>query len=59
MGIAHRDIKLENILLMGDNDLLRIKLSDFNHSKMMGPTEEATDYFGQLVNTRYYVYTYI
>lgn len=48
MGITHRDLKLENILLVSSEEPTRVKLSDFNHSQMLGPNEEGTDYFGQI-----------
>ncbi|KAJ2724904.1 serine/threonine protein kinase [Coemansia sp. Benny D115] len=35
LGIVHRDIKLENILL-ADRDALRIKLADFGLAKLVG-----------------------
>lgn len=47
-GIAHRDIKLENILLVEDSDDSPIKLVDFGLSKMLGPSETASDPYGTL-----------
>jgi serine/threonine protein kinase len=47
-GIAHRDLKLENILMVEDTDTAQLKLVDFGLSKMIGPTETTTDPFGTL-----------
>ena len=47
-GIAHRDIKLENILMVSDSNDSDIKLVDFGLSKFLGPTETATDPYGTL-----------
>jgi serine/threonine protein kinase len=47
-GIVHRDIKLENILLMEDTDSSQIKLVDFGLSKMLGPGDTSTDPYGTL-----------
>jgi calcium-dependent protein kinase len=38
-GIAHRDIKLENILMKNDSEDSDIKLIDFGLSKLLGPGE--------------------
>mmetsp|Transcript_24165 Transcript_24165/g.95159 ORF Transcript_24165/g.95159 Transcript_24165/m.95159 type:complete len:250 (-) Transcript_24165:796-1545(-) len=35
-GVAHRDIKLENILLSGDGNNPKVKLCDFGFSKRVG-----------------------
>lgn len=47
-GIAHRDLKLENILMCDNSDTSELKLVDFGLSKMLGPTETSTDPFGTL-----------
>ena len=47
-GIAHRDLKLENILMADDTDDSELKLVDFGLSKIMGPNETSTDPFGTL-----------
>ena len=49
-GIAHRDLKLENILMVEDTDTSQLKLVDFGLSKMIGPSETTTDPFGTLVS---------
>lgn len=49
-GIAHRDIKLENILMVDKNNDSELKLVDFGLSKIMGPSETSTDPFGTLVS---------
>lgn len=48
-GIAHRDLKLENILMVNDSDDSQLKIVDFGLSKMIGPNETALDPFGTLV----------
>ena len=48
-GIAHRDLKLENILMADPSDESELKLVDFGLSKMIGPSETSTDPFGTLV----------
>lgn len=47
-GIAHRDLKLENILMVDDSDDSQLKIVDFGLSKMIGPNETASDPFGTL-----------
>ena len=48
-GIAHRDLKLENILMCDNSDETELKLVDFGLSKILGPSETSTDPFGTLV----------
>mmetsp|Transcript_3532 Transcript_3532/g.2566 ORF Transcript_3532/g.2566 Transcript_3532/m.2566 type:complete len:143 (-) Transcript_3532:6-434(-) len=48
-GIAHRDLKLENILMTDSTDQAELKLVDFGLSKMVGPNETSNDPFGTLV----------
>ena len=48
-GIAHRDLKLENILMADLTDDSDLKLVDFGLSKILGPNETSTDPFGTLV----------
>ncbi len=50
-GIAHRDLKLENILMSDDTDDSILKIVDFGLSKMIGPNETASDPFGTLVSS--------
>ncbi len=40
-GIAHRDLKLENILMADDSDDTELRIVDFGLSKMIGPNETA------------------
>lgn len=47
-GIAHRDLKLENILMGTQDDDTDLKLVDFGLSKILGPNETSTDPFGTL-----------
>jgi len=47
-GIAHRDLKLENILMVDASDDSQLKLVDFGLSKILGPGETSTDPFGTL-----------
>jgi serine/threonine protein kinase len=54
-GIAHRDLKLENILMVDPSDIAQLKLVDFGLSKMIGPTETSTDPFGTLVTLNHYL----
>ena len=49
-GIAHRDLKLENIIMLDDTDESQLKIVDFGLSKMIGPNETASDPFGTLVS---------
>jgi serine/threonine protein kinase len=48
MGVAHRDIKLENIIMSKDTDDSDIKLIDLGLSKVLGPSETSTDPYGTL-----------
>ena len=52
IGICHRDIKLENILLVGDN--YKIKLSDFGLSKNFLDKNLKRKKLKKLVGTPYY-----
>ena len=47
-GIAHRDIKLENIMMVNRTDYSELKLVDFGLSKILGPNETCTEPFGTL-----------
>ena len=47
-GIAHRDLKLENVLMETDDDDARLCITDFGLSRMVGPGETASDPFGTL-----------
>eukprot|EP00347_Sterkiella_histriomuscorum_P019499 403341396 len=47
-GIVHRDIKLENILMVDQSNESELKLVDFGLSKILGPNETTNDPFGTL-----------
>jgi calcium-dependent protein kinase len=48
-GIAHRDIKLENIMMVETKDNSDLKLVDFGLSKLLGPNETSNEPFGTIV----------
>lgn len=45
-GIVHRDIKLDNVLIVDESDDSDVKLVDFGLSKMIGPNEYALEPYG-------------
>jgi len=47
-GIVHRDLKLENIMMTESNESGQPKIVDFGLSKIIGPSETATEPFGTL-----------
>ena len=47
-GIAHRDIKTENVLLTSDDENADIRLLDFSLSKIVGPGQKCTEPYGTL-----------
>ena len=47
-GIAHRDLKTENILLTRESEDADIRLVDFGLSKIVGPNEKCTEPYGTL-----------
>jgi serine/threonine protein kinase len=49
-GIVHRDLKLENILMVDSANDSELKIVDFGLSKILGPNETSTDPFGTLVS---------
>lgn len=51
-GIAHRDLKLENIMMLNDKDDSPLKLVDFGLSRILGPNETSKEPFGTLVNLK-------
>ncbi len=50
-GIVHRDLKLENILMVDLSNESELKLVDFGLSKILGPNETSTEPFGTLVKS--------
>ena len=48
IGVIHRDLKGENILMSDLSDNASLKLSDFGLSKIIGPTEKCTESYGTL-----------
>ncbi len=48
LGIVHRDLKLENIMMSNMTDSAIPKIVDFGLSKIIGPNETATEPFGTL-----------
>ena len=47
-GIAHRDMKPDNIMMASKDDTSEIKLIDFGLSKIIGPKERSKDPFGTI-----------
>lgn len=47
-GIAHRDMKPDNIMMASDEEDSEIKLIDFGLSKIIGPKERSKDPFGTI-----------
>jgi len=47
-GIAHRDMKPDNIMMADDGEDSEIKLIDFGLSKIIGPKERSKDPFGTI-----------
>lgn len=47
-GIAHRDMKPDNIMMATDDEDAEIKLIDFGLSKIIGPKERSKDPFGTI-----------
>ena len=49
-GVAHRDLKQENILMADSSHDSDLKIVDFGLSKIIGPNETSLDPFGTLVS---------
>ena len=47
-GIAHRDIKLENVLLTTESEDADVRLLDFGLSKIVGPNQKCTEPYSTL-----------
>jgi len=47
-GIAHRDLKLENILMTNDTDNAEIRILDFGLGKIIGPNETCSEPYGTI-----------
>ena len=48
LRIVHRDLKLENIMMTDQSNTAHPKIVDFGLSKIIGPSETATEPFGTL-----------
>ena len=48
LGIVHRDIKLENVMMSDSSEHAIPKLADFGLAKIVGPSEKADEPFGTL-----------
>lgn len=47
-GIVHRDLKLDNIMMVDETEESNVKIVDFGLSKIVGPNEMCKDRFGTL-----------
>ena len=47
-GIVHRDLKLENIMMVDESNHSDLKIADFGLSKILGPSETSTEPFGTI-----------
>lgn len=47
-GIVHRDLKLDNIMMIDETEESDIKVVDFGLAKMIGPGETCTEPYGTL-----------
>lgn len=47
-GVAHRDLKPDNIMLVQQGSIEQLKIMDFGLSKILGPNEKVADGFGTL-----------
>lgn len=47
-GIAHRDLKPDNMMMATDEDTSSVKIIDFGLSKIIGPNERSKDPFGTI-----------
>lgn len=57
LGICHRDLKLENVMMTDDTEEARPIIIDFGLSKMIGPNQKITDKFGTVGYTAPEIYT--
>ncbi len=47
-GIVHRDMKLDNIMMLDDTDQADVKVVDFGLSRILGPGEMSAEPYGTL-----------
>lgn len=57
LGICHRDLKLENVMMTDDTEKGKPILIDFGLSKMIGPEELIQDKFGTVGYTAPEIYS--
>ena len=48
LGIVHRDLKLENIMMSSDSDDACAKIADFGLATLLGPSQTASESYGTL-----------
>jgi len=48
-GIAHRDLKLDNILMTSEDDEADIRILDFGLGKIIGPNEKCSEPYGTVI----------
>ena len=48
LGIVHRDLKLENVMMSDTSETATPKIVDFGLSKMIGPSQMTNEPFGTL-----------
>lgn len=46
IGIMHRDIKLENVMMTDSSDTASLKIIDLGLAKFIGPTQKTNEPFG-------------
>ncbi len=48
-GIAHRDLKLDNVLMTSEDDEADIRILDFGLGKIIGPNEKCIEPYGTVI----------